>query len=673
MTHGPFRAPRYVLERWVQRGPLHQLLLMSAAVATVAALGGVAAWAFTPAFDSLPVAIWWAFLRLTDPGYLGDDEGTALRVVSTTVTVLGYVLFMGSLIAILTQWLSMILRQLERGLTPIVMHDHFVVLGWTNRTPEIVRKLLTAGGRIDRFFERWGVRRARLRVVVQADEVDAVRRQLLRDELGAAWHEGEVLLRSGSSMETEHLLRLDIRRAAIVIVPGADFEMGGAEMTDTRVVKTLLTLDAVFRAGGGDAPRVVAEVVDPRKTDIAQDAIEDRAEVIATDLVVSRLLSQSLRHAGAAPVLFALFTHREGGSIYLRAAPELTGERVNACGDLFPHAVLLGVVRQPASRGGGGASRGVDPSEAPRALLDPADDLVLREDDLLVLVASSHEDTAPDLSASGGDDRSGSSTSVAAPGSPQAEATGEPETRRLLVMGWSWKLRALLAELAESSADAFDVTILSRLDIAERERFLRGLDTGDGHVRVHHVEADYTIEAELRAAGPASFDHVLLMASTGLETSQQSDARTVLGYLLLRRMLAREESSRPEVLVELLDPDSARVLGEDRGGDVLFVSPRIMSHLLAHVALRPELNAVYDALICTGGAEIELRHPARLGLSDECTFRDAKAAAAAVGEVALGFLTAHEDEPPQVDLAPPRDTARRLREDDRVIVLATQS
>ena len=68
--------------------------------------------------------MWWAFLRLTDPGYLGDDEGLARRTISTVVTVLGYVLFLGLLIAILTQWLNQLIARLESGVTPVALSDH---------------------------------------------------------------------------------------------------------------------------------------------------------------------------------------------------------------------------------------------------------------------------------------------------------------------------------------------------------------------------------------------------------------------------------------------------------------------------------------------------------------------------------------------------------------------
>ena len=37
-----------------------------------------------PQFEALSSAVWWAFLRLSDPGYLGDDEGLASRAVSTS-------------------------------------------------------------------------------------------------------------------------------------------------------------------------------------------------------------------------------------------------------------------------------------------------------------------------------------------------------------------------------------------------------------------------------------------------------------------------------------------------------------------------------------------------------------------------------------------------------------
>lgn len=645
---GPTRRLQFLLERWVQRGILQQLLLMTGLVASVAALGGVAAWSFTSNFESLATAIWWSFLRLTDPGYLGDDEGVALRIVSTVVTVLGYVLFMGSLIAILTQWLARIIRKLERGLTPIAMENHFVILGWTNRTSEIIRKLLTAAGRMERFFAmRPGTNK--LRIVVLANEVDAERRLELRESLGAEWNDSQIFLRSGSSLQHEHLARLDLLRAAVVIIPGADFELGGAELNDARVVKTLLGLDALFRrAPGGNLPCVVAELFDRRKVNIARASIEARSEVITGDRLISRVLSQSLRHAGAGAVLLSLLTHREGNGLYLRSFEQLVGHSPLALNDSFPKAVILGVV-----------SLGEGP---PRVQLNPNPDVVLAENDLLLLVGARYDDCEPTLPVS----------TPTAPGpSGLLPSSSEPTLRRFLILGWSHKVPTLLAELLESPVGQFEITILSRVSVEQRDQALQHLDLSD-RLSVAHAVGDHSLGQDLGRLEPHTFDHVLFLASGWMNTSEEADARTVMGLLLLRSLLAHHEKA-PEVLVELLDPDNAELLGG--AADVILVSPRMLSHLLAHVGLLPELNAVFEDLIGSGGSEIVLRPPSDLGLDfRKLTFAEVQQAAASFGCVGMGFYAASgSGTARQVELNPERTRQRKLNRGDRVILLSTES
>ena len=106
---------QFQVERLLLRGPFYRVLVIAMAIALVALSAGLFVTVTTTQFDSRGSAIWWAFLRLTDPGYLGDDQGTLLRFVSTVVTILGYVLFMGSLIAIMTQWLHSTITRLEKG------------------------------------------------------------------------------------------------------------------------------------------------------------------------------------------------------------------------------------------------------------------------------------------------------------------------------------------------------------------------------------------------------------------------------------------------------------------------------------------------------------------------------------------------------------------------------
>ena len=109
---------RFRLERLLLGGVIFQLIFIGLLLALVSFVAALALVSFDGSATSLPDGMWWAFLRLTDPGYLGDDQGLGRRTLGTIVTVTGYVLFMGSLVAILTQWLHRINGEVRRRTHP---------------------------------------------------------------------------------------------------------------------------------------------------------------------------------------------------------------------------------------------------------------------------------------------------------------------------------------------------------------------------------------------------------------------------------------------------------------------------------------------------------------------------------------------------------------------------
>ena len=305
---------KFRLERIILRGAHYRLLVMAAAIGLVAAAGGILVWKGDQGFSSSGEAIWWAFLRLTDPGYLGDDEGVFRRIVSTVVTVLGYVLFMGALIAIMTQWLSQTISKLESGLTPIAQRGHILILGWTNRTPSIVEQLVRSEEGVPRFLRRRGTRN--LRIVILAEEVTAELLQELRQKLGEEWNPNQIILRSGNPLHMEHLHRVDFQNAAAIILPGADFALGGAEFNDTRMVKTLLSISHHTRAEGeSELPALVAEIFDPRKVLVGASAYGGPVEVLASNAFISRLIAQTGRHPGLSYVYSEILTQGDGNEL----------------------------------------------------------------------------------------------------------------------------------------------------------------------------------------------------------------------------------------------------------------------------------------------------------------------------------------------------------------------
>jgi ion channel POLLUX/CASTOR len=635
---------KFLLERLLVRGAHYRLLVIVLLILLMSLSGGILVYLAVGDFADVGDAVWWAFLRLTDPGYLGDDEGTLRRGVSTILTVAGYVVFLGALVAIMTQWLNQTIRRLETGLTPVAVRGHFLILGWTSRTATIVRELLQSEGRVRRFLGRRGTRA--WRVVVLVDEVSLELLQELRDRVGVHYDEHRIILRSGSPLRVEHLRRVAFLDAAAIVLPAADPESGQAE-PDTRTLKTLLSISTLAGLQAGQSlPLAVAEFRDERKLALARQAYGGPLESIAGDSIVSRLIAQNIRHPGLSLIHAELLTHGRGNEIYVRECPELTGERLQDMGPVFPGAIVLGVVRRVAAD--------YEP------MLNPPPEFRLGAEDRLVLLARHYEHTAPGR---GRRPEPGSRGET-------AEPVVDSHVRRVAVFGWSEKVPALIGEFDRYAEQSCEVDVLSLLPTAERMRQMERRGISLSRTRLRMIDGDITNPVDVQRIAPGSYDTIVFVGSDRLESGEEADARTMVGYLLLRDLIA--DAARPHVVVELLDPGNASLLRRRRG-EVL-VSPLMLSHILAQVVLRHELRSVFEELFGPAGAEIFL-HPPRLyeAEGEEVSFADLQAAAAVRGEIALGVRLQNPAARSTggLQLNPPRTQRWRLGAEDDVIVLTT--
>jgi hypothetical protein len=182
-----------------------------------------------------------------------------------------------------------------------------------------------------------------------------------------------------------------------------------------------------------------------------------------------------------------------------------------------------------------------------------------------------------------------------------------------------------------------------------------------------HVEADYMVEGELRRVGPLNYDSILLLSSDRLASGEEADARAMVGYLQLEDLLS-EGGKRPQLLMELSDPDNRDLLTGHQSE--MMISPMIVSHVLAQVALRRELRIVLDELFTVGGAEIQFRDPQDYPLPASADFEVLEKVLADRGEVALGVWRDQADaQGRHAALNPPRDEYLDLGQADKLIVL----
>jgi hypothetical protein len=630
---------RFAVERLLLRGLPYRLALAALIVAVVAVVGGALIALFDPAVSNLGDAFWWAFLRLTDPGYLGDDEGFVRRSVSTVLTVLGYVLFLGLLIAILTQWLNQVIAKLESGVTPVVVSGHVLVLGWTHRTPTIVSELLRTRNRVQRFIERHGARE--LRIVILAEKVDDALARELRERLGELWNDRQVLLRAGSPLRVDHLERVGFQQAAAIILPGADHGETHPDYVDVQTIKTLMSVSKHASEAGAVPPLAVAELFDSRRAQVARRAYQGESVIVAADLIVSRLIAQSVRQRGLCSVFSELFTIDEGNTLYVRPPEDQIGKTFKDLRGMFPSAIPIGMVQ----------------SVDERLVLDTHPDTVVDPDDLLVFLSQRYDHCVPTEAT-----RTSGSASHAQARRPALAK------RRLLVVGWSRKVPALLREFESYGQGAFEIDVVSETPREAREKALDRDVNGTMSDRVRHIEASARVPGVLEHLEPERYDNIILVASERQAGEQEADASTVFSYLMLLGLLP-EEGPRPDIFVELLDEEN-QFLFQNDPVDVI-VSPLVVSYLLSQVALRRELAAIFSELSRPAGPQLMLRPASEYDLDPgQVRFEEIDRAVAAHGEVALGIRRTGEPGS-GITLNPDRALEWSLAPDDEIVVLAS--
>lgn len=659
-----FNRLYYFVETFFQRGAPYQLLAVALVLIALSAIGGWVVFEFSPQFDDLSKSMWWAFLRLTDPGYLGDDEGTLPRVVSTILTVSGAVLFFGALVAIMTNGLSRFMSYLASGRSRIFEKEHILIIGWHGRIHAVVEELIRSEERV---VTRLG--RTRLPAIViltneyRSDLVTELRTKLPNEVRG----EARILVRSGNPLEAESLERVDFARASsIILLSHADFETP-RHFSDMTLVKVLMSLRAQAQDVPADElPNVVLDIAIPANKLLAESVGWHRTEAIANVEFMSRLLCQSIRQPGLSQVYLHLLTDMYGESIFLVEAEELgvTGKTLREVVHCMEEAVPIGFMK---ALGG--------PFEKEQRLrLMKLDDPV-EADDELICISPDIRSIRHGYIADRGDrlrdelEKAASSRRLKDGGQSRERAP-----RKVLVVGWSHLVRPLLAELGAYHGEEFAITIVSERNTEDVLAQLRSLASRLENITVDAVQSGLNSVDEVRKVGAEAFDNIVLLSPEFIQDPLLSDAETVMAFVLINRYL---KDAAPDYdvafLAELNDEDNQPLLQLNRPADIL-ITQEIVSHLLSQVSVRRALAWVYEELFTFGGSEISFRafdDFVDTIVQSDVDFDECQAACLSVGRVAIGYqlAEAHDELEPGVHLNPPRKLRIQPQEGDRLIVI----
>ena len=412
---------------------------------------------------------------------------------------------------------------------------------------------------------------------------------------------------------------------------------------DGNTIKTLMTMSEVAKKRAKDLPLVVAEILDERKSTIAKKAYKGPIEIVLSNTYLSRLITQNLRNNGLSEVNAELLGHEWGNEVYLRDTDDLIGFRVHQLFSIFMEAIPIGIVRTLEGK--------IEP------LLVPDFNETIREHDRIILIAEDFDKT-----------KSTKTVSIENKIFNSKEFNlKEKKLRKILILGWNHRIPSILKEFDKYNKENTTLTIVSRTSVERREELITMMGIELTTINICHIVSDFTSPSELKACQPSENDAILLVASDLTESDASTDARTILGYLLLLELF-HNVKSKPHILIELLDIENKKLL-KDKNCEIV-VTPVVISHLLTHVSLRRELNVVFEELFGPDGAEINFI-PLKIidHVNEAISFEEIQQQCIEAGVICIGFRKFHDDKYHTI-LNPEKNKKFNFIEKDRLIIIA---
>ncbi len=558
--------------------------------------------------------LFYSLLHALDPGFIGGDTGSWPFLITMLVLTIGGLFIVSALIGVIATGIDAKLADLRRGRSMVLERDHTVILGWSDSIFTIVSELTIANE---------SRRRPVVVILAERDKVE------MEDELRAKVPDTRgtrVICRSGSPMDLDDLALSSHGSARSVILLAPD-----SEDPDSEVIKTLLALTH----GGGDGPRIVAEIRNPTNLEAARLVGADRTVLLDIRETVAKLIVQTSRQSGAAAVYTELFDY-DGDEIYFMEEHQLGGSTYGEAQLAFENASVIGLITD-------GVTKLNPPAET---LIDTQTVVVVAEDDS-ALEGQTTAAARPDLALLGTE-----------------EGRDEHATRAILV-GWNERAPIILRELDHYAPPGSSLVVLTAYGAPDVPS-LTNLD-------VSVVSGSTTDRATLETHVGAGLDQVIVLCYSDDLGVQAADARTLVTLLHVRDILAGFENATA-VVSEMLD-DRNRVLAQVAHVDDVVVSGEIVSLLVTQLSEDRRLEAVFSQLLGDKGSEIYLR-PAEWYVQPgrEVSYATVIAGALARGETALGYksdtLGGDGLAGSGVIVNPPKSRSFDVRPGDRVVVLA---
>lgn len=553
---------RYRFDNFMSRGAIALIgglfvvsLAIIALAAVVIAATGVNQEGATERM-SFGEAAWESLMRTLDSGTMGGDTGWGFRLVMLGVT-LGGVFIISALIGVINNGLEDKLEELRKGRSRVIESNHTVILGWSTQIFPIISELVLANEN-----------QKSPRIVILGDKDKIEMEDEIHERVGGTKNT-VVVCRTGSPIDPGDLDMVSIQASRSIIVLADDDD----DDPDSCVIKTILAITNGPNRRS-EPYHIVAEIRDPKNMEVAKMVGRDEAELVLVGDLISRITVQTCRQSGLSVVYTELLDFG-GDEIYFKREPALAGKTFGEAMLAYDDSTVIGL--RSAKDG---------------ARLNPPMDTRIAPDDRVIVIAQD-DDT---IRLSGLADLRINEKAIHNARPP------EQRPERTLILGWNWRLTAMVNELDQYVAPGSAVTIVADkadgLEVIEREcGAIKNLAAA-----CH--EGDTTDRRILDGLDIPSYDHVIILCSDELD-QQQADARTLITLLHLRDIADKSGKDVP-IVSEMLDIRN-RNLAEVTRADDFIVSEKLISLMLSQISENKDLSAVFTDLFDPEGSEIYLK------------------------------------------------------------------
>jgi len=623
---GPFKVYlKYRFGHWYSWTSGSSALTLCGLSATLLVCGGVCH--SLTASVSISDSLWasWIWIAAPDGGGSARPGG---YIVGMFVSVGGMLIF-ALLVSVISAGFEEQLKLIRQGCSPVLEGGHILIIGWKLMTLDIIAELCIAeegrGGRT---------------IVVMGDipkpEIEQAIQENQIDPKGS-----NIVVRCGDARSREDLERVAAASAqTILVLATADI---GREEADSRTLNCLLTLYSKGWPASQNAVLVV-ECCLVRNQRLFQSLAVTETEVVAVQDFVGELMVESSQQRGLCRLLNEIVGF-EGDELYIAKVDGVRGKTLRELLFAFKEAVPVGIFPR---------GQGSDVKMLPDMdyMFTGQEELVLLAEDATVLPTEVLP-TKEQLTYF-------SQKLIQKPTRAKHEqvAFKDPEQELIVVIGWNEAIGAMVTEVDALVSANSEVLVFSPHSVSEREEFLASAQKRSGwtyrNVTVSHRQGSIGARCMLEELPLEQAARIFILADNCAKSAFEADGLTVSAILQVRDILKerKDEVRLGQVIIPQLLSASVQGAIEQCGLVDYIDSNRLSARILASVCQTPRLSSVFQAILSESGVRLYLRnldaYKHLLKKDEDCTlllphemgevsFAEVTSAAAALGEIALGW------------------------------------